>query len=251
MTSQHPKTLVNFYRTGPMPCPYRPGQIERNLFAELGGPAGAAASFELHDRLTKAGFRRSHTVVYRPACPKCTACIPVRVRVADFQMSRSLKRIRNRNRHLEIRIIAPDPTPEHFALFGRYQRHRHAGGDMAAMSYADYRAMVDDTIGRTRLVEFRDADRRLIAACLTDYLKDGLSAVYSFFDPELDGDSLGTFIVLSLIDCAARSELAHVYLGYWIEDSPKMSYKMRFRPLEALGPDGWKVLEPTQDYHLD
>jgi len=245
MTSQQPKTLLNFYRTGPMPCPYRAGQIERNLFTELLGPYGSIASIELHDHLTKAGFRRSHTVVYRPACPSCNACVPVRIPAAQFAPSKSQARTITRNRDLTMTFVRTEPTEEQFALFSAYQRHRHAGGDMAAMSFTDYHAMVDDALGQTRLAEFRDPDGRLVGACLTDFLRDALSAVYSFFDPDEDSRSLGNYIVLSLIEYAERQDLDHVYLGYWIADSPKMSYKARFRPLEALGPDGWAPLVET------
>ena len=247
MTRQQPKSLLNFYRTGPMPCPYRAGQIERNLFTELTGPYGSIDSIELHDQLTKAGFRRSHTVVYRPACPTCNACVPVRVPVARFVPSRSQQRTIARNADLTVTFVRAEPTNEQFRLFTRYQRHRHAGGDMAAMSFTDYAAMIEDTLGQTRLAEFRDSDDRLIGVCLTDFLRDALSAVYSFFEPDEDVRSLGNYMVLSLIDYAARQDLRHVYLGYWIADSQKMSYKTRFRPLEALRSDGWGELGATDE----
>lgn len=251
MTSQQPKSLLNFFLTGPMPCPYLPGKHERNLFTELGDPLSTATKTDTHEQLTRAGFRRSHTVVYRPACPDCSACVPVRVPVSDFRPSRSLRRIRNRNRDLRVKIVAPDPTREHFELFSRYQKGRHAGGDMAAMSYGDYEAMVIDMIGQTRIFEFRDAAGTLVAACLADQLHNALSAVYSFFAPELEERGLGSQVVLALIDHAKSADLAHVYLGYWIEASPKMSYKTRFQPLEALGPAGWEILEPARAHPLE
>ncbi len=245
MTSQQPQSILSFYRTGPMPCPYLADAVERNLFTELGGPLHAFDAIELHDQLAAAGFRRSYNIVYRPACPNCSACIPVRVPVAAFSPGKSLRRIWNKNSDLEFTVMAPAARDDHYELFMKYQRARHGGGDMAAMGLADYTSMIADTFGQTRLIEYRAEHGILIAVCLTDFLSNGLSAVYSFFDPELHARSLGSYIVLSLIDQAAHADLSHLYLGYWIEESRKMAYKTRFQPLEALGPEGWKKLEPT------
>ena len=238
MTSQQPRTLQTFFRSGPMPCPYLHGRVERNLFTLLAGQPDA----DLHDRLTEAGFRRSHKIVYKPACPDCAACTPVRVPVTRFRPGKSLRRIRNANVDLTARIIPLDPQPEHFALFQHYQRSRHGDSDMAAMGFADYQAMIEDTVGQTRLVEFRTPEGILVAACLADFMKNGISAVYSYFDPTRPKRGLGSFMVAWLIDHGAANGLSYVYLGYWIEDSEKMSYKKRFRPLEALGPHGWKEI---------
>jgi arginine-tRNA-protein transferase len=243
MTSQPPQSVQNFFRTGPMPCPYLPNRVERNLFTELGGPGAGLTTIELHDQLTKAGFRRSHNVIYRPACPSCNACVPVRVPVDRFQPGKSLRRIWNKNADLTVRIVSPEVQPDHFELFQRYQKARYSGGDMAAMGYADYGAMIADTFGQTKLFEYRDPRGNLVAVCLTDFLTEGLSAVYSFFEPALHARGLGSFCVLSLIDHAAHAGLRHIYLGYWIAESRKMAYKTRFSPLEALGPDGWETLE--------
>lgn len=246
MTSQQPQSLLSFYRTGPMPCPYIEGKVECNLFTELGGPQSSFSAIDLHDQLAGAGFRRSHNIVYRPACPDCNACVPVRVPVARFRPGKSLRRIWNKNSDLKATILPPKTQDEHFALFTKYQKARHGGGDMAAMGFADYTSMISDTFGQTRLIEYRTQEDDLVAVCLTDFLTNGLSAVYSFFDPALHARSLGSFMVLSLIDQAAHAELSHLYLGYWIEESRKMAYKTRFRPLEALGPGGWETLEPTR-----
>jgi len=239
MTIQTVLAPQYFYRTGPMPCPYLPGRIERNLFTELKG----LSADELHDRLAQGGFRRSHYIVYRPACPGCNACVPVRVLAREFRRNRSLDRVWRRNADLRVDEAPLQATTEQYRLFASYQQARHAGGEMAAMSMADYRAMVEDTAVDTRLMELRDRDDRLLGAGLMDRLGDGLSAVYSFFDPEADGRSLGTFQVLWLLDQAQREDLDYVYLGYWIAGCGKMSYKVRFRPMEALLREGWRRMD--------
>jgi arginine-tRNA-protein transferase len=228
----------HFYRTAALPCPYLPGKIERKLVTELAGRHAAA----FYNELSRAGFRRSHHLAYRPACVGCSACVPVRIPVADFVESRSLKRIRSTNRDLLMRPIEADATLEQFRLFQRYQRSRHADSDMAAMTFGDYQAMVEDNPVATKMTELRDRDGTLMGAGLYDPLDDGLSAVYSFFAPEETRRSLGTLLVLALVDEARRRRLPYVYLGYWIADSAKMSYKARFRPLEALDSRGWRRL---------
>ncbi|MEK9660238.1 MAG: arginyltransferase [Alphaproteobacteria bacterium] len=243
MTSQAPKPPLVFYRTGPMPCPYLPGRIERNLFTELRG----VAANELHDTLARAGFRRSHHIVYRPACPDCARCVPVRIVADRFRPSASQRRIRNRNCDLIVELLPPEATNEQYALFTAYQHSRHGGGEMAAMTATDYRSMVEDTSVASQMVEFRNPSGMLVAACLVDNLSDGMSAVYSFFDADQHARSLGTYMILWLIERTLRREQPHVYLGYWVSECAKMSYKTRFRPLEALGPEGWSEMhaQPT------
>lgn len=238
MTSQAPKPPLVFYRTGPMPCPYLDGRIERNLFTELRGPA----AYALHDSLARAGFRRSHHIVYRPACPDCARCIPVRILANDFVPSASQRRILNRNRDLRATEQPPEATDEQFDLFIAYQHTRHGGGEMAAMTASDYRSMIEDTSVGSKVIEFRDETNKLVAACLIDHLSDGLSAVYSFFAPTERTRSLGTYMILWLIERTIARGLAHVYLGYWVSECAKMSYKTRFHPMEALGPDGWRIM---------
>jgi arginyl-tRNA--protein-N-Asp/Glu arginylyltransferase len=235
MTTQAPRPPLVFYRTGPMPCPYLEGRVERNLFTELRG--GQAQ--DLHDQLALAGFRRSHHIVYRPACPGCSGCVPIRIPVADFRRSRSQRRVWNRNADLVAHTGPAIATEEQYDLFYRYQRARHSGGEMAAMSATDFRAMVEDSVVETELVSIRDGAGVLLGACLTDRLASGLSAVYSYFEPDADDRGLGTFSILWLVEDARRRGLAHVYLGYWIEDCAKMTYKNRFGPVEHLGPRGW------------
>jgi arginine-tRNA-protein transferase len=224
------------------PCPYLEGRQERKLVTEL--PPGDVA---LYSELSRAGFRRSHRFAYRPACSGCEACVPVRVPTASFRLRRSQKRIAKRNADLTLHTGAARADAEQYELFVAYLQARHGEGEMAAMSYADYRAMVEDTVLPTRLVELRDGARRLRAACIVDWLEDGPSAVYSFFDPSEPDRSLGTEIILRLIAETARRGLPYVYLGYWIAESPKMAYKARFTPMEGLTADGWRVLDLPQD----
>ncbi|MDE2165487.1 MAG: arginyltransferase [Alphaproteobacteria bacterium] len=226
----------HFFATSTLPCPYVKGQRERKLVVELFGRNAP----EFYNTLSRAGFRRSHSLAYRPACVDCARCVPVRIPVRDFVESRSLRRIRNANRDLATSIGGVRADHDQFRLFQRYQHSRHAESDMAAMTYGDYRAMIEDTPLTTMLVRLRDPDGMLYGACLTDLLDDGVSAVYSFYDPGEGKRGLGTMLILSLVDEARRRRLPHVYLGYWIAESPKMAYKARFRPLETLQSDGWR-----------
>jgi leucyl-tRNA---protein transferase len=227
-----------FYRTAALPCPYIPGRVERKLITELAGPEATG----FYNVLSRAGFRRSHHLAYRPACSQCAACVPVRIPVAEFVPSRSLRRIQKANADLAVRVVRPQATLEQFRLFARYQRSRHADSDMASMTFGDFRAMIEDSPVASRLLELRDATNRLLGACLLDLLDDGLSAVYSFFDPEERRRSLGTFLVLALAGATRQRQLPYAYLGYWIAESHKMAYKARFRPLEGLSREGWHRL---------
>jgi arginine-tRNA-protein transferase len=227
-----------FFATAPLPCPYLPGRMERRVVTELVGRDAAA----LHDALSLAGFRRSHGIVYAPACLGCNACIPVRVVAGAFKRDRAHRRIWNANADIDVRIRDAVASREQYALFSLYQCARHGGGDMAKMDFADYQALIEDTPVDTAVVEFRQPDGRLVAACLMDRTESGLSAVYSFFDPGLSGRSLGTHMILWLIAQARAENRDYVYLGFWIENCSKMSYKARFKPLEARMPEGWRPL---------
>ena len=240
---QRPPTRPQFfYTTAPLPCPYLQGRTERKVVTELTGPDSEA----LHDRLSRAGFRRSHNIAYAPVCLGCRACIPIRIRVAEFAPDRTQRRVARNNAGLLVREVPASATAEQFALFGRYQQARHGEGDMAAMGFYDYRAMVEDTPITTTLVEFREAPDRLLGVCLTDVLADGLSAVYSFYDLAEERRSLGTYAILWLVRRAAALGLPSVYLGYWVPQSRKMAYKVRFRPAEILSNGGWRALTDAE-----
>ena len=225
----------------PRPCHNLPGRTEQNVFTELTGADGNA----LYDILTHAGFRRSHNIAYRPTCPGCNACVSVRVAVGQFQASRSQRRVMAANADL---IGAEQPacaSAEHYDLFAAYVASRHNDGEMAAMGPADFTAMVEESPLSTTIVEHRDPEGRLHAACIVDQLSDGASAVYSYFDTEQARRSLGTFLVLDQIRRCNMQGLHYLYLGYWNAGGRKMAYKTRFQPLEALGPDGWAPISPS------
>ena len=227
-----------FYTTAPLPCPYLPGRTERKIVTELTG----ADSEPLHDQLSRAGFRRSHNIAYSPVCPGCRACIPIRILVDQFQPDRTQRKLWRQNADLITNAMPARASAEQFSLFQRYQAARHSDGDMAAMGFYDFRAMVEDTPITTGMVEFREPQGRLLGGCLTDWLSDGLSAVYSFFETEDNRRSLGTYAILWLVEHARQLGLPYVYLGYWVPESPKMSYKSRFRPSEALMGGAWRLV---------
>lgn len=229
--------------TSVAPCPYLPGQTERKVFATLPFSEGA----HVNDELTLAGFRRSQNIAYRPACEACDACVSVRIPVPEFVFSRSQRRILTRNADLSRDLVEAEATTEQFDLLRRYLQGRHPGGGMSGMSWLDYVAMVEDTAVRTHLIEYRlpspdGGPGDLVGVCLTDLLSDGLSMVYSFFDPALEDRSPGRFAILDHVRQATLVGLPFVYLGYWVRGSKKMDYKAGFRPLEQLTRLGWERL---------
>ncbi len=229
-----------FFVTTPSPCPYLPGQTERKLFTELRGADAA----ELHDALSQIGFRRSQSVAYRPSCVACSACVSVRTLALEFVPNATQRRLLRRHAGLTVAACRPWATEEQFELLGRYLAARHARGGMIGMDEADFADMVEVSPVDTYIVEYRDESGKLVGACLTDRQGDGLSLIYSFFDPALDG--LGTFIILDHITRAAQAGLPHVYLGYWVQGARTMEYKARFRPMERLGPAGWQRLSDAE-----
>ena len=226
-----------FFGTRSLPCPYIAGQTERKVVTDLTGNNAE----ELYERLSRAGFRRSHNLAYRPACPTCNACIPARIAARDFEMTRSFRRVMTTNSDVTVDDMDAIATVEQYRLFSAYQQARHEGGDMSGMAFNDYRSMVEDTPVKSRTVEFRDDEGNLLAVMLMDRMEDSLSAVYSFFDGNMGRRSLGTFMILWMVEYARTLGLPYVYLGYWINGSDKMAYKARFQPLEILGNDGWTV----------
>lgn len=243
MTEHYLSRLPQFFLTPGGSCPYLPGKVERKVFARLMGPHAAP----LNDALTHSGFRRSQMIAYRPACDGCTACVSVRVVSEEFEMSRSMRRMARENSDIVRNAVPAEATREQFALLQTYLATRHAGGGMSDMGLFDYVAMVEETPVETMLIEYRKREPdgstgALVACALTDVLQDGLSMVYSFFDPSLAERSLGTFMILDHVQAAKAKRLPYVYLGYWVNGSRKMDYKSRFRPLEALGASGWKRL---------
>lgn len=248
MTS-HSRDAPQFYLTSPSACPYLPGKEERKVFTHIVGRRGR----ELNEILTQGGFRRSQTIAYRPACDTCRACVSVRVLVNEFGPSDNLRRVLKNNADLIGNNLPNRPTSEQYSLFRRYVDSRHADGGMADMTVLDYSMMVEDSHVDTMLIEYRrrgidsgitgKGEGNLIAVCLTDVMSDGLSMVYSFYDPDHQDRSLGTFMILDHIRRAKAMGLPYLYLGYWVEGSKKMGYKARFKPQERLAPAGWVRFE--------
>ncbi|MFQ3664573.1 MAG: arginyltransferase [Sphingomonadaceae bacterium] len=245
MTDQSTR-FPRFFITARAPCPYLPGKVERKVFAELRGADAARMS----ESLGRIGFRRSQNVVYRPSCEGCAACVSVRIVARDFLPSGSQRRLLRRNRDLDVAACDPWATEEQFDLLKRYLSARHPDGGMASMDAYDFADMIETSPVDTVVVEYREPGQdgrpgRLVGACLTDKQSDGLSMVYSFFDPaHPDRAGLGTYMILDHVQRAAAVGMDYVYLGYWVKGSPSMDYKRRFAPLEALTAEGWRLLPP-------
>ncbi|WP_209347009.1 arginyltransferase [Pontixanthobacter sp. CEM42] len=239
-----PVRFPRFFVTTPAPCPYLPGKSERKVFTELKGDHAD----QLNEALGRIGFRRSQTVAYRPSCADCNACVSVRVVAEEFTSSSTQRRNLRRNGDLVATECRPWATEEQFELLQRYLTVRHPGGGMAAMDETDYADMVEHTPVSSYVIEYREPSDgnepgRLVGACLTDRQGDGLSMIYSFYDPEHESRSgLGNYIILEHIRRAAEQGLPYAYLGYWVEGSDRMRYKVRYRPLERLTRSGWQRL---------
>ena len=233
-----------FYVTAPQTCPYLDGRAERKLFTALQGEGAG----RLNDALSKQGFRRSQNVLYRPSCADCSACLSARIRVADFAPSRTQRRVLRRNDDLKREATSPWATEDQYTLFRRYLDSRHADGGMADMDIFEFAAMIEETPVKTRVIEYTTAPaagsrkRPLTAVCLTDVLDDGLSMVYSFYDPARIDDSLGTYIILDHVELARQVNLPYVYLGYWVPGSRKMGYKANFSALEIYKGGAWQPI---------
>lgn len=247
-----PVRFPRFFVTSPAPCPYLPGKTERKVFTELKGPHAD----QLNEALGRIGFRRSQTVAYRPSCLDCQACVSVRVVAKEFAPSNSQKRALKRNSDL-IRIeCRPWATSEQFDLLRSYLASRHPEGGMSAMEEMDFADMVEHTPVSTMVIEYREPTAsgepgRLVGACLTDRQGDGLSMIYSFYDPEhAERSGLGNYIILDHIRLAEEMGLGYVYLGYWVEGSGRMNYKIRYRPMEKLGPNGWQRISAAEHDRL-
>ncbi len=245
-----PVRFPRFFVTSPAPCPYLPGRSERKVFTELKGPHADA----LNDALGRIGFRRSQTVAYRPSCIDCNACVSVRVVADEFRASSTQRRNLKRNGDLVTTFCRPWSTAEQFELLQRYLGERHPGGGMASMDEVDFADMVEHTPVDSYLVEYREptadgSPGRLVGACLTDKQGDGLSMIYSFYDPDhAERAGLGNYIILDHIRQATEMGLPYVYLGYWVEGAQRMQYKVRYRPLERLTRSGWaRISDADQD----
>jgi len=238
MLNDFPAHRLQFYLTSPYPCSYLPGRVARSQVAT----PSQLITTPLYGRLIELGFRRSGVYVYRPLCDRCRACVPVRVRTAAFSPNRSQRRAAARHGGLTVHIGSLRFEEEHFALYRRYQSRRHPGGGMDQDDAQQYHQFLLESGVSTLLVEFREAGL-LRMVSIIDEVADGLSAVYTFFDPDVPRASFGTYNILWQIAECRRRGLPYLYLGYWIAESDKMAYKIRFRPLEGLVEGKWRLLE--------
>lgn len=224
---------LDLYLMQPGPCPYLPGQTEQKVMTALD-----ELTAPLSPLLTQRGFRRTQHMFYRQQCPACRACIASRLKVRDFVPGDSFKKLLKKSRNLTYTISQPDAMPELYELFTRYLSARHSDGEMAKMPYADFLAMMEDSPTDTRFLTCRDGEK-IVGVMLFDEMPDGTSAVYSFFEPSEEKRSLGTWMILKLIEYTAGTNRPHLYLGFWVKNSPKMSYKARFQPLELFIGENW------------
>ncbi|MDP3584638.1 MAG: arginyltransferase [Thiobacillus sp.] len=238
--TEPPFQRIQFYLTAHYDCSYLPGRRARSQVATPTHMIDAHA----YSALIRAGFRRSGQFTYRPHCEQCHACVPVRVEVARFVPNRTQRRCLKRNRHLSARFLPLDFKEEHYQLYRSYLGSRHAGGGMDRDGPDQYTQFLLSSNVDSVMVEFRDGET-LVMVAVVDQIDDGISAVYTFFDPARDRDSLGVYGVLWQIELAKRLDLPYLYLGYWIGESPKMAYKQQYPPLEGLIDGRWQLMAPA------